>query len=299
MRRSSCIRPRVPWSASMPTIGNRPMCWPWRRRSLAVSGRAGTNRPFGCTHSTEPVAAWPRYNPRMKCQPLLPEVIVVIVVIVAIAVPSEAQTTAAKSPVTFTKGIAPLLLRSCQQCHRPDSVAPMSLISYEDVRPYARAIKLRTALRGKPGVMPPWYIEKNVGIQHFKDDISLSDEEIENIAAWADAGAPKGNPADMPPPRTFADATVWSIGTPDLIVSSPTVKMKALAPDWCGSSVESPTNLSEDRYVAAVEIKEVNDLNGRKSDRTTVGGLYLVHHAAFFVIAPDGRNSSPGGWPVH
>src|SRR4029077_16882683 len=120
-------------------------------------------------------------------------------------------------PVTFTKDIAPILQRSCQQCHRPDSVAPMSLIPYEDVRPYARAIKQRTALRSKPGVMPPWYIEKNVGIQHFKDDISLSDDEIATIAAWADGGARRGNPADMPPPLTFPggnDASVWKIGTP-------------------------------------------------------------------------------------
>ena len=66
--------------------------------------------------------------------------------------------------------------------------------------------------------MPPWYIEKNIGIQQFKDDISLSDEEIAKIAAWADSGAPQGNPADMPPPLTFADANGWTIGTPDLIV---------------------------------------------------------------------------------
>ena len=175
----------------------------------------------------------------------------------------------------------------------------MSLMTYEEVRPYARAIKQRTALRGKPGVMPPWYIERNVGIQHFKDDISLSDDEIQKIAAWADNGAPKGNPDDMPPPLTFADASVWKIGTPDLIVSSRDVTMKALAPDWFGSIGEAATNLSEDRYVAAVEIKEVNDLRGKKSDRTTVGGLYLVHHAAFGVIGPEGRGSSIGGWPVH
>src|SRR5262245_54650219 len=98
----------------------------------------------------------------MKCQLLL---VAAIGGICGIAPPSAAQTTAAKSPVTFTKDISPILQRSCQQCHRPDSVAPMSLISYEDVRPYARAIKQRTALRSKPAAMPPWYIEKNVGIQ--------------------------------------------------------------------------------------------------------------------------------------
>ena len=90
----------------------------------------------------------------------------------------------------------------------------MPLITYEEARPYARAIKQRTALRSKPGVMPPWYIEKNVGIQKYKDDFSLSDEEIEKIAAWADNGAPRGNPADMPPPRScFLEATSTAAGT--------------------------------------------------------------------------------------
>jgi hypothetical protein len=221
---------------------------------------------------------------------------------IATAMPAPGQT---KSPapgvktVTFAKDVAPILQRSCQQCHRPESVAPMSLLTYEDARPYARAMKQRTGLRSKPGVMPPWYIEKNVGIQQFKDDLSLSDDEVATFAAWADSGAPRGNPADMPPPRTFADASVWHIGTPDLIVTSPPVEMKALAPDWFGVLGESPTNLPEDRYVSAVEIKEVNDSHGKTSTRATVGGLYLFHHAAFGVVGPDGRGSSFGGWPVH
>src|SRR5437867_628064 len=77
--------------------------------------------------------------------------------------------------VTFTKDLAPILQRSCENCHRPKGVGPMSLRTYEEVRPWARAIKMRTSQRE----MPPWFIEKNVGIQQFKDDPSLSDEEIE------------------------------------------------------------------------------------------------------------------------
>src|SRR5262245_37124949 len=80
-----------------------------------------------------------------------------------------------KEQVTFTNDIAPILQRSCQRCHRPASIAPMSLITYEEVRPWARAIKYRTGLRDKPEAMPPWYIEKNIGIQHYKSDISLRD----------------------------------------------------------------------------------------------------------------------------
>src|SRR5712692_4543554 len=89
---------------------------------------------------------------------------------VTAAAPLSAQT-APSHPVTFSKDIAPILQRSCQRCHRPDSVAPMALITYQQTRPYARAIKQRTALKYAPwmrGVMPPWYVETNVGIQHFK-----------------------------------------------------------------------------------------------------------------------------------
>src|SRR5262245_50631318 len=90
--------------------------------------------------------------------------------------------------VTFTKDIAPILQRKCQACHRPDSVAPMSLLTYEDARPWARAMKARTALRSQRGAMPPWGIEKDLGIQQFKNDRSLSEEEIAAIAKWADSG---------------------------------------------------------------------------------------------------------------
>src|SRR5262245_46460095 len=85
--------------------------------------------------------------------------------------------TALSGDVTFARDIAPILQRSCQNCHRPNGVAPMPLVTYEDVRPWARAIKARTAVGPRAGVMPPWYVEKNIGIQHYKDDPSLSDEE--------------------------------------------------------------------------------------------------------------------------
>ena len=221
--------------------------------------------------------------------------------VVAIALVTAAPALAGQAPrtdsVTFTKDIAPILQRSCQTCHRPDSLAPMSLITYEEVRPFARAIKQRTGLRNKRGVMPPWFIEKDLGIQQFKDDISLNDEEVATIAKWADNGAPQGNPADMPPPRVWADANVWQIGTPDLIVSTSAVGMKAISPDWWGALAPAPTGLTEDRYIAAVEIKEMND-SMRKEGRATVGGLFVFHHAVMAMITADGR-AEMGGWPVH
>ena len=199
--------------------------------------------------------------------------------------------------VTFTKDIAPILQRSCQNCHRPDSIAPMSLLTYEDARPWAKAMKERTLLRRGRGAMPPWFIETEVGIQKFKDDISLTDAEIARIAKWADAGAPRGNPADLPPAKVFADNATWQIGTPDLIVTSPAIEMKAISPDYWGALAAVPTGLSEDRYVAAMEIKEVNDSRD-KPGRATVGGLFVFHHAVLSVTGPDGRQSG-GGWPVH
>src|SRR5688572_14305535 len=144
--------------------------------------------------------------------------------VVGVASPAFAQAPA--SQVTFTKDVAPLLQRSCQRCHNPNSVAPMALLTYEQSRPYARAMKERTArarVYGQRGAMPPWFVEKNIGIQKFKDDISLSDEEIQTFAAWADNGAPLGDPKDMPPALTFAGPNEWVLGKPDLIVSSPTV----------------------------------------------------------------------------
>jgi hypothetical protein len=212
-------------------------------------------------------------------------------------VPMSGQTPAAAPRVTFAKDIAPILQRSCQNCHRADSLAPMSLITYEEVRPYAAAIKRRTALRGRQGAMPPWYIEKNIGIQHYKNDISLSDEELDKIKWWADNGAPRGNAADMPKPLTFAGAEEWSIGTPDLIVKTPSLTVKAVQPDWWGTGGFADTGLTEDRYVAAVEIKEVNDQQG-KGASNTVGGLFIFHHALMAVEMP-GRPAVPGGWPVH
>lgn len=219
-----------------------------------------------------------------------------------------AQPAAIPETVTFTKDIAPILQRSCQNCHRPDSVAPMSLITYEEVRPWARSIKHRTGLRDKAGVMPPWYIEKDIGIQHYKNDPSLSEEELAKVAKWADSGAPRGNPEDMPPPLTFADADAWSIGEPDLIVKLPDITVTGDSPDWWGEIETTPVGLTEDRYVAALEIKELNDVKPGEKGRSTVGGRYVFHHMIWSTrVVKDGvreegnnqRDETRTSWPVH
>jgi len=205
--------------------------------------------------------------------------------------------------VTFTKDIAPILQRSCQQCHRPDGVAPMSLVSYEDVRPWARAMKVRTGLGPRAGVMPPWFVEKDLGIQHFKNDLSLSQEEIATIAKWADSDAPRGNPAQMPSPLNFDDTDKWTIGEPDLVLKSKEVTVPAAGPDWWGDVGLVPTGLSEDRYVSAVEVREVNDIP-KGGQIKTVGGRYVFHHMTYSSLVPDERGSDPvdegsTSWPIH
>jgi hypothetical protein len=225
----------------------------------------------------------------------------------AMAGSAAAQSaTADKADVTFSKHIAPILQRSCQQCHRPDGGAPMALVTYEQVRPWARSIKTRTSMGPKAGVMPPWFVEKNIGIQGFKHDPSLSDAEIAMIAKWADSGAPRGNPADLPPPLDFERANKWQIGEPDLILESPEVVVPAVGPDQWGSLGLVPTGLTEDRYVSAVEVREINDIPAAGST-STVGGRYVFHHMTYqSVVVGEGADAgaaaaegSGRSWPIH
>src|SRR5919109_174300 len=113
--------------------------------------------------------------------------------------PRLAAETASAAPVTFSKDVAPIFQAKCQECHQPNSIAPMSLITYQDARPWTRSIKERVATRQ----MPPWHIDKTVGVQKFKNDMSLSDDQIDTIVRWVDSGAPLGDPKDMPAPKQF------------------------------------------------------------------------------------------------
>ena len=171
--------------------------------------------------------------------------------------------------VTFSRDVAPILQRTCQVCHRPGSIAPMSLLSYADTRPWARSIKQKVMTRS----MPPWFIDKAVGIQRFKDDQGLTDAEIATIAAWVDAGAPQGNPEDMPAPVTFdTNIYAWTLQDelgrePDLVVPIPEpFLVPAGSPNWWVEFV-SDTALTEDRWIKAYETKP------------SIEGFPVVHHA--------------------
>jgi hypothetical protein len=182
---------------------------------------------------------------------------------------TAALASTAQAQVTFTKNVAPILQERCQSCHHSGTFAPMSLVTYEETRPYAKAIKAKVASRE----MPPWFIDKNVGVQSFSNDVSLSDEEIATISKWVDNGAPQGNPADMPPARHFDDSESWLIGQPDLIITLPKdVILSANAPDQWPDILVDP-HLSEDRYIKGVQIIPLK-------------GFPVIHHIRTSVVEP-------------
>jgi len=187
-------------------------------------------------------------------------------------------------PVTFTKDVAPILQNKCQQCHQPNSIAPMSLITYEDARPWARSMKQRVITRQ----MPPWHIDPSVGVHEFKNDMSLTDAQIDTIVRWVDGGAPEGNPKDMPPPKPLVTDNEWQavrdgFGPPDLVIKSSEYTMPAQHQDvWYRPTSDIP--LTEPRWAKLVEIRPTQ-LKGRR----------IVHHSiAYLVLNNDPEAVSTG-----
>ena len=181
--------------------------------------------------------------------------------------------------VTFTRDIAPILQQNCEVCHRPGSIAPMPLRSYEEVSPYAMLIREKVVNR----VMPPWPIDRNIGIQSFKNDRSLSDEEIQTIASWVDSGAEMGNLEDMPAGLEWPDwSKAWrfeeELGRPpDVVVSTPSYKVLANSADdwpWLESEI---TGLTGERWIKAAEFRPA-----------TAESWNVFHHANPGIIKPDG-----------
>ena len=171
--------------------------------------------------------------------------------------PAFAQASAGSTP-TFTKDIAPILQAKCQDCHRTGQIAPMSLLTYQDARPWARDIKKRVVQRS----MPPWFIDKSVGIQHFQNDMSLSDDQIATIAKWVDAGAPEGDRKDMPAAKVWDDDGGWKLAKvlgrqPDLVLEGPDYTVKANYQDQWDRPI-TEVGLTEPRWVRAVEMRPSN-----------------------------------------
>jgi hypothetical protein len=200
----------------------------------------------------------------------------------ALAVPGAVLAAEPAATPTFTKDVAPLFQAKCEACHRAGSIAPMSLVTYEEARPWARSIKTRVASRQ----MPPWHIDKTVGIQQFQNDRSLSDQQIDTIVRWVDAGAPKGDPKDMPAPKQWPDEAVWNFaetfgGPPDLVIKSTPWTQAARGQDaWYKPVVE--TGLTEPRWVRAIEIRP-----------STVKGRKITHHALARLMQDDPDAPAP------
>jgi mono/diheme cytochrome c family protein len=197
--------------------------------------------------------------------------VVAVGAVLALGVSIRAADTA--KPVTFSKDIAPIFQTKCQDCHQPNSIAPMSLITYQDARPWARSIKDRVGARQ----MPPWHIDKTVGIQKFKNDMSLTDEQVETILAWVDGGALQGDPKDLPPAKKLVTDNEWQgakdgFGPPDLVIKSSEYTMPAQHQDvWYRPM--SDINITEPRWVKMVEIRPSN-LKARK----------IIHHSIAYLV---------------
>jgi len=135
--------------------------------------------------------------------------------IVAFAITTASTAPATGVAPTFAKDVAPILFDKCASCHRTGEIGPMPLLSYEDARPWARAIKIKVVARE----MPPWGADREQTLP-MRNDRSLTEREIETISAWVDAGAPRGNDADLPPKPTFKEG--WTFGRePDFVFELP------------------------------------------------------------------------------
>src|SRR6476646_3255501 len=188
-------------------------------------------------------------------------------ILASLSVAAELNPTAP----TFAKDVAPIFQEKCQACHRSGSIAPMSLVTYEETRPWVKDIKQRVVARN----MPPWHLDKTVGIQHFQNDISLTDAQISTIARWADAGAPLGDPKDMPPAKQWPKEDGWQLsqqfGQPDFVLSSDPYTMPAKGQDvWFKPLTQIP--ITEPRWVRAVEMRPA-----------TASGRKITHHALAYL----------------
>lgn len=205
--------------------------------------------------------------------------IVTCTVAMVVAAAGSGRAQSPGQVVTYTKDVAPIFQDKCEVCHRPNSIAPMPLQTFEQARPWARSIRARVESRQ----MPPWHIDRTVGIQQFKNDRSLSEDQVATILAWVDQGAVRGDPGDMPPPRTWPADQGWAYSArfgqePDLIIRNlPWTQRAGQGNTWFKRLVE--TGLTEPRWVRAIEVRP-GSVKGRK----------ITHHANVDIdqVEPDG-----------
>ncbi|HEY7290708.1 MAG TPA: hypothetical protein VH583_12805 [Vicinamibacterales bacterium] len=185
---------------------------------------------------------------------------------------SGSARAADRAVPTFSKDVAPIFYSRCVECHRPTMFAPMSLMSYEEARPWLRAIKERVTSR----TMPPWGSDQPRGV--FKNDPRLTDDELSTVVAWIDGGAPKGDDKDLPARPQFADG--WTIGKPDMVFRMAEDYRIPATGTIDYQYIRIPVNLPEDRWMQAIEINP--------------GARAHVHHVIAFT-QPSGEEIRPGG----
>ena len=190
------------------------------------------------------------------------------------------QQSQAEGMPTYSKDVAPILQAKCASCHNPEGIGPMPLQNYEQVKPFAALIHDRTSKR----IMPPWHVDTGIGIQSFKNDASLSDDQIDIIEDWFLAGAPEGDPTDLPEPIEFPSGAAWQLGDqlgpPDLIIKSSPYDVIANGQDqWWTPNVPFQ-GLNSERFLKAAEFKPSYPL-----------GKKVVHHG-HAVLVPEGGGRS-------
>ncbi len=180
---------------------------------------------------------------------------------------------AANETPTFTEDVAPVLYENCVVCHRAGENAPMSLVTYQETRPWSRSIKSKV----ESGEMPPWHADPAVG--EFTNERGLSDTELETIVAWVDGGAPEGDPSRLPTTPDFASG--WQIGTPDAIIEMPEAFEVAAEGEIAYQYFTAETNFTEDKWVKAIEVR--------------AGTPAVVHHVLAYARAP-GAERQPSAY---
>jgi len=191
--------------------------------------------------------------------------------------PATGKNARAAAAATFNKEVVRLLQKNCQSCHHPGDIAPFSMMTYKETRPWAKAIREQVITRQ----MPPW--KPVPGCGSFLDARQLTDDEIAMIRDWVDAGAPEGDPADLPPANNFPDG--WPLGEPDLILTSDDVYTPPTSSDLY-RCFTVPTSLRGDRYVSAIDVRP--------------GNRKIVHHVIAYIDTTgisaelDAKDPGPG-----
>ena len=196
-------------------------------------------------------------------------------VLIGLVFPLALKGATNAPPVTFSKDVLPILEKSCQECHRPGEAAPFPLLTYEQARPWAKAIK-EAVLRRK---MPPWFADPHYG--KFSNDRSLSPKDISNLVAWADTGAPEGDPKEAPPPLQFTEG--WRIPKPDVVIEMPNAFHVPSSGTLELQHIVVPSGITEDRWVQFAEVRP--------------GNSALVHHIVVFTREPGSKwlkDAKPG-----